>query len=419
MQLKYGKDTIEYSSPSFPLKRFKAPLQKRTVVSSEDIAQCFDHPVSASPIHQTARSGDRVLIVVSDATRATGIFEYISLLIDRLLGSGVREEDISFLFATGVHRKVTEEERKLLLGKKIASVFSMMDHHPSNDSELRSLGKTRRGTEVQVSEKLFQFSHLILTGAVQFHYHAGFTGGRKSLIPGLASHRTASHNHLLSINEKGDRDPRSAAGRLAGNPVHEDIMEGALRLPPPFIINSVLNDRGQIEAIYAGDMIKAHEKAVEYVSRTRIIRVQDTARLVIAGGGGFPKDINFIQAHKSLENCSHLVKGGGVLILVAECLDGLGSADFQKWFAMGREEMLSKLPSGSMAYGQTALSLQNTLKRIHIIIVSKLNRREIAHMGMVPAATLDEALQKSEELIGPQKEAYFIEDGTKFLFQIG
>ncbi len=417
MFLRYGKNTIECHSSSFSLKRLEQPSHQPKIVSLEDIARCLDHPISASPIHQSTQSGDTVLIVVSDATRATGVSEYISLLIDRLFASGVREKDISFLFATGVHRRVTEEEKALLLGDRIASTFPMMDHHPSRDSELRSLGKTRRGTEVQVNEKLFQFSHLILTGAVQFHYHAGFTGGRKSVIPGLASYRTASRNHLLSINEKGVRDPRSAAGRLAGNPVHEDILEGALGVPRPFIINSVLNEQGKIEAIYSGDMRKAHERAVEYVSQTRIIRIKDQRKLVIAGGGGFPKDINFIQAHKSLENCSHLVKEGGVLLVVAECSDGFGSADFKKWFAMEKDEMLARLKSSSMAYGQTALSLQNTLKKIHVILVSKLDRDEIAHMGMIPATTLDEAIQKSEELIGSEQEGYFIEDGTKYLFQ--
>lgn len=418
MELKYGQGTIKYHPTSFLLKRITAQPRQLRILSSEEISHCLDHPIGAPPVHQTTRIGDRILIVISDATRATGVSEYISLLVDRLLATGVREEDISFLFATGVHRTVTEEEKKRLLGGKIASVFSVLDHNPSNESELRSLGKTQRGTEVQVSKKLFQFSHLILTGAVQFHYHAGFTGGRKSLIPGLASYRTASCNHLLSINERGERDPRSAAGRLAGNPVHEDILEGALRVPRPFIINTVLNETGKIEAIYSGDMIKAHAKAVAYVSRTRIIKIPEKAKFVIAGGGGAPRDINFIQAHKSLENCSRLVKERGVLILAAECPDGFGSTDFQQWFAMGRKEMLSRLRSGSMAYGQTALSLQNTLKRIHVVMVSKLDPKELAIMGILPVATLDEAIQKSEELIGPQKKATFIEDGTKYLFQI-
>ncbi len=418
MELKYGQGTVEYHPTSLLLKRIKVQPHQYRIVSSDEMARCLDHPIAAPPVHQTTRMGDRVLVVISDATRATGVSEYISLLIDRLLTSGVREDDISFLFATGVHRKVTEEERKILLGGKIASAFSMLDHNPSKESELRSLGKTRRGTEVQVSEKLFQFSHLILTGAVQFHYHAGFTGGRKSLIPGLASYRTASCNHLLSINEKGERDPRSAPGRLAGNPVHEDIIEGALRVPSPFIINTVLDEEGRIEAIYSGNMIRAHEEAVAYVSRTRIIKIGERAKLVIAGGGGAPRDINFIQAHKSLENCSRLVEEGGVLVLAAECRDGFGSTDFQQWFAMGRKDMLSRLRSGSRAYGQTALSLQSTLKRIHVIMVSKLNPRELTIMGILPVATLDEAIRKSEELIGPQKQATFVEDGTHYLFQI-
>ena len=418
MFLRYGKSTVELPLSSFSLKVPEKPAHPKKILSLEEMAESMDHPVFSHPVSHGICSGNSVLIVVSDATRATGVSIYLPVLIDRLLGAGVKEEDVSFIFATGVHRSVTAEEKKSILGNKIFSMFRTMDHHPSQDSDLKWLGKTTRGTDVKVNAGLFMFSKLILTGAVQFHYHAGFTGGRKSLIPGLASYQTATHNHLLSIDEKGVRDSRSVAGRLNGNPVHEDILEGALLLPEPFIINTVLDEQGKMEAIFSGDMIKAHEKAVQYVSETRTIPVKGQTKVVVAGCGGTPEDMNFIQAHKCIENCSHLVSGGGVLIVVAECADGFGNDDFLRWFAMGKKAMLARIRTGSMAYGQTALNLLNTLQRIHIIMVSRLDPEETAKMGVMPADSLEEAFQKAETMIGSEAEGYFIKDGTKYLFRI-
>src|ERR671937_2766223 len=239
-----------------------------------------------------------MLIVVSDATRATGSAQVVHLLVRRLIALGVAPYDLRVVFATGIHRAVTREERAELLTPFIAQRVRTFNHDASDESKHVNLGETERGTPVELNRALFEHSHVILTGAVGFHYFAGFTGGRKSVCPGLASKRTIEATHLQAFDfEKGGRRAGVGTGLLDGNAVHEECERIAAECAPSFLVNTVTDERGRVVRLYAGDWRTAHRRACAEYADSHSLKIPEKRALVVASAGGAPYDINLIQAH--------------------------------------------------------------------------------------------------------------------------
>ncbi|MCA1642991.1 MAG: nickel-dependent lactate racemase [Acidobacteria bacterium] len=259
--------------------------------------------------------------------------QVVNLLVRRLVQLGVAPSDLRVIFATGIHRPVTEAERRELLTPFITQRVRTLDHDADDSSQHVSLGKTERGTPIEVNRALVEHSHVILTGAVNFHYFAGFTGGRKSICPGLASARTISATHLQALDfETGGQRAGVGTGRLDGNAVHEECERVAAEIAPSFLINTVVDERGRATRLYAGDWRAAHRLACAEFADTHALDIEEKRAVVVAGCGGSPHDINLIQAHKALDMATYACAEGGHVILVAECAEGLGRADFIDWF---------------------------------------------------------------------------------------
>ncbi|MEW5807699.1 MAG: nickel-dependent lactate racemase [Acidobacteriota bacterium] len=418
VRIKYGKGFIDIPPTSFHLKAIQPAFLEKEELSLEEIEKKISQPIASREIEELHGDADRVLIVVSDATRVTCVHRFLPAILKKLLRSGVREENIRFIFATGVHRKVTVNEKSSILGETIIGRYQHLDHDPYAESSLSLVGRTSRGTTVRVNSEVLKASKIILTGAIDLHYHAGFTGGRKSLMPGLAGHDTAASNHLLSLVSEGEKHPCSDVGILESNPVHEDMLEGALMVPSPFIVNSIIDERGGIEEIFAGDMVRAHWKGAEYLNESRRIKIERKARMVVAGCGGYPKDINVIQANKCIQNCSRLVEDGGVLILVAQCSEGYGSQDFAGWLSRGKAGILYDMKRQFKSYAQTALSIIHAIESINVIFVTDFRSEVLQSLGIRQTGSLGEAFQLAEVVIGKEAEGLVIENGPRWFFHI-
>ena len=327
IQLGYGRDALSFT---FAEDQYQVLDESRNAhpLTDVEIGDAFSTPIESPPLDDLVSSGDSVLIVVSDATRATASAQILNLLVRRLIQNGVSPSDLAIIFATGLHRAVTPAEKVQLLTPFIAQRVKTIDHDARDASVMLSLGMTKAGTPVEVNRALRDFDHVVLTGAIGFHYFAGFTGGRKSICPGLGSARTITATHKLAMDlEKGGRRAGVGTGILVGNTVHEECEEIAAMVGPAFSINSVVDDRGRAVNIYAGDWRAAHLQGCSRYLANHSTMIKKTRQVVVVSCGGSPYDINLIQAHKALDMAAHACTEGGTIILLAECGDGLGQPD--------------------------------------------------------------------------------------------
>ena len=396
IQLGYGRGVRPFD---FEASRFQVldtnPVNERPLTDVE-LGAAFSNTIGSPPIDDLFSAGDTVLIVVSDATRATGSAQLIHLLVRRLIQAGVLPSDIAIIFATGIHRRVTLEEKSELLTPFIAQRVRTLDHDAYDPEGMVSLGVTDTGTPVEVNRALKDFSAVILTGAIGFHYFAGFTGARKSICPGLASARTIEATHMLALDfETGGRRAGVGTGNLDGNAVNEECERVAALIEPRLSVNAVVDQRGRVVQVYAGHWRAAHRAGCTAYLATHSVDITERRDLVIVSCGGSPWDINLIQAHKALEMAAQATNEGGTIVLLAECSDGLGRADFLKWFAESDSRALAaRLRDGYEVNGQTAWSLLTKTERYQIFLISELPDEQVRSMRMVPAHSLDEVMNQ-------------------------
>jgi nickel-dependent lactate racemase len=383
------------------------------VLSDVEIGARIDAPIDSPPLEEKVSAHDSVLVVVSDATRASASSQVVNLLVRRLIESGISPADIRIIFATGIHRAVTAEEKRELLTPFIAQRIATLNHDAYDAAAHVHLGTTKRGTPVEVNRALKEHTHVILTGAVGFHYFAGFTGGRKSVCPGLASARTVEATHMLALDfERGGRRAGVGTGLLEGNAVHEECERVAEMVQPSFLINTVVDEEGRAVRVYAGDWRAAHLKACADYLEDHSFEIDSRRDLVIVSAGGSPWDINLIQAHKAMDMAAHACREGGDIILLAECADGFGRADFLKWFEEENSRALeNRLRSAYEVNGQTAWSLLVKAEKFRVHLISRLADEDVRLMRMHPSRTLEEALAKT----GGKAEGYIMPRGASLL----
>jgi nickel-dependent lactate racemase len=377
-------------------------------LSEAGMATRLDAPVAARPLGEQVEASDRVCIVVPDATRASASDRVVGLLLQRLARLGLPDSRIEILVGAGTHRAPTPEEMVRIVGPDAARRVALGRHDAYDTSSHAGLGTTARGTPVEVNRRLVEVDSVILVGAIGFHYVAGFSGGRKGLLPGCGSDRAIQANHLLAF----DRVTLSKAqgiesGRLEGNPVSEDMEEACRLLGPTFLVNTVLNGANALVALYAGEWLAAHRRGCADYLAAHSVSVAARRKLVVVSCGGAPRDVNMIQSHKALEHARAVLEDGGDLILLAECAEGLGRIDFLDWFVPGGARgTAQKLVEKYHVHGQTAWGIRWKSERYRVRLVSALDPDVVRRMGMIPHASLAEALAAAD--IGP---GYIIPQG--------
>lgn len=412
--LKYGKKSIafEYDETRFDVL---GRTIERQPLSDVEIGEKLDQPIGSLSIEEIVGPGQTVLIVVPDATRQTGCGQVINLVVRRLISNGTQPHEIRIIFATGIHRKVTEAEKAAILTPFIAQRIKTVDHDPRDLAQIVRIGKTPNGIPIELNRALFEHDHVIIIGGVTFHYFAGFTGGRKLICPGLASAKTTSETHKLAFDcETRSRREGVGTGRLDGNAVNEAFMEIVERAQPVFAINTIVNDAGDAVDLFCGDWRLSHRAACAAYAAEHTTHLAEKRDLVIVSCGGYPFDINMIQAHKSLEAASHACRDGGTIILLAECADGLGRDDFLKWFDAENSEALAEvLCTKYQVNGQTALSLLKKAERFDIRIITQLDEDNMRTMRLkkLAAEHLPNAIEEAAS------RGYIFVSGAKLLLQ--
>jgi nickel-dependent lactate racemase len=403
LRLKYGKGEIEFTLPS---RNFLGTLQPEKIRPIEnpikEFKRVLQQPIDSPPLQEIVKPGEKVGIIVSDITRVTRVDLILPTLLDELNKIGIPDRHIFILFATGTHRKHTPQEKRQLVSDEVAKRVALFDHDCRDPNANVFVGETKRGTKVFLNKKAVEADRLIVTGTITYHYFAGFSGGRKSVLPGIASLETIVSNHKWTLNQGGNTgsNPKARSGVLHGNPIHEDMVEAARFLKPDFLINTILNHRKELAKIITGNFITAFEEGCKIVSRALGVEIKEKADLTIGSCGGYPKDLVLYQAHKAIENSFHATREGGTSIILAECREGMG-ADFKEWFVYkSMEEHEAALRRNFKIVGQTAYALRRKAEKINIILVSALPEEEVKEKLMIPARTLEEALKIAYEKLG-------------------
>lgn len=412
IQLGYGRTSRSFSCDEQRFQILETPREE-TPLTDVEIGDALSAPIQSPPLEDLFSAGDSVLLVVSDATRATASAQILNLLVRRLIQIGVSPADLAIIFATGIHRLVTESEKVELLTPFIAQRVKTINHDAYDASRLVSLGTTERGTPVEVNRALKDFSHVVITGGIGFHYFAGFTGGRKSICPGLASARTIEATHMLALDfETGGRRVGVGTGLLDGNVVHEECERIAALIALSFAVNSVVDERGRAVRVYAGDWRSAHREGCRQYLAGHSTRIERKRELVVVSCGGNPYDINLIQAHKALEMAAQAGTEGGTIVLLAECRNGLGHPEFLKWFDEADSRALAaRLRDGYEVNGQTAWSLLTKTERFRIHLISDLPDETVRRMRMIPARAVSDVLQS----LGQDVEGFVMPRGAAML----
>lgn len=397
LELLYGRKSFTLAFDDSRFSIITTTSNDEAALSDFEVGAAFDSPIASPPLDEIAGNEDSVLIVVSDATRATASAQVVNLLVRRLVQGGVSPGNIAVIFATGIHRPVTEKEKHELLTQFVVQRLRVLQHDAYDNSQLITLGTTERGVTVEVNRALKEFSRVILTGGIGFHYFAGFTGGRKSICPGLASAKTIEATHMLALDfVSGGRRAGVAAGALDGNAVHEECERVAALVSPAFGINTIVDEKRRAVKIFCGDWRLAHRAGCDYYRDQHSVAIPAKRDVVIASCGGFPHDINLIQAHKALDMAALACKDGGTIVLLAECSDGLGRPDFLKWFdARDSRELEARLLDSYEVNGQTAWALLTKAERFRICLVSDLPKEDVKLMRMIPVETISEALEQT------------------------
>jgi nickel-dependent lactate racemase len=404
-------DTLMYGRGKLPIP---GELAGARVVAPPDVAAVPDvaaelkaalgRPVGAPPLCEFVREGDLVTIVVSDITRPAATREMLPVILEEVSHAG----EVRIVVALGLHRRLEKGELGSLLGEKAAGSLPVFQHDPRERSRLIFLGRTRCGTEVHLSRFLLP-EHtyrsevnadegaplkVVLTGTISPHYFYGFSGGRKSILPGCASEHSIRQNHSLVLGPGGERVRECRAGNLAGNLCHLDSLEAARMIPGVFMVNTVHAGAAGVVSVVAGGLEEAHLQGCRFYLDNCAVELHERFDVVVGSCGGYPMDLNFIQSHKAIEYAFGAVKPGGTLVLAAECAEGFGSEGFFKWF---RHKELSgfykALQEDYEVYGQTAYATLWKAKKIDIVLVSSLNPDDVREMSITPARDLAEAAQ--------------------------
>ncbi len=368
----------------------------------EKIKKVLKYPISSASLYETFVPGEKVAIVVSDRTRNTAASVFLPILINELNSVGIADRDIFIVFACGTHRLHTKAEHMKIVGEDVAGRVTLLDHDCRDNNDLVMLGTTSRGTKVEVNKKVAEADRIILTGAITYHYFAGYGGGRKAVLPGISAFQTIQANHKLCLMSE-----KASTGVLSGNLVHEDMIEAAKRLDPDMIFNVILDDIGRISAVFAGDLVAAHEAGCEALDSNYKVKVGKRSKFVIASAGGGLKDLNFVQSHKAMDNASRVLEEGGTMVLLGESSEGFPSGAYMKYVDLGSARAIEEdLNRDFTIPGHTILSAFKKAERFNIIWVSKLEKEVVRKIGIVPADNMAEAMN----LAGEAGPAYIMPD---------
>jgi len=406
MKLKYGKEDIQIPIQDKNIIQILNSSKQKTLLHPEDrLKEILKNPINSLSLKDLLiqKKAEKVLIIVNDITRPTPYEIILSPLLEELHQVGIKKENIIFVIATGSHRGNSKKEIMEIFGEDIAGCYKFINHDDQK-SQMKDFGQFPR-----LRGGFCDYHRVIVP-----HYFAGFSGGRKSILPGICGRKTIETNHANMV------DPDARAGNLKGNPVHEEMQEAAEKVGVDFNINVVTDENHQIIEIVAGELYASWLKGVEVCKKTYLCPIKHKAEVVITSPGGYPKDINVYQAQKALENAYQAVKPGGTIILFAECPEGYGQVTFERWIeeASSIDDIINRLKKKFVLGGHKAYNIVRMAKEVEVLLISSLPQDKVRKLFCIPMDNITSALRYVEEKHGEDFKAYILPLGNTVLPQL-
>jgi len=370
----------------------------------EEVRSALAEPLGSPPLHELAIGKRSAAIVISDITRPCPSHKLLPALLDELAAVG--DEHITIICALGSHRMHTEEERRRLVGDDVYRRVRVID---LDSDQCVHVGTTSGGTPLKVFQPYLEAELRVCTGNIEYHYFAGYSGGANAVIPGICAKSTIQPNHSRMLH------PRARAGILEGNPVREDIDEGAAIVGIDFILNVIVDEKKRILAAVAGDRQLAWRQGVRRFNAMFDITIPKAADVVVASPGGHPKDLNLYQAQKTLDNVRPVVRPGGTIILAACCNEGFGSEVFESWMMemSDPKALIERIHHEFILGGHKAAAIAELLMSTTVSLVSSFPDEVVRRMGMHPFETVDAALADALRRQGDSAEVLVVPFGNR------
>ena len=402
----FGEQTVTFSVAE---KQIVDVIEGKSVAAITDVREAVQQvlrsPIGTAPLDQVIAAGDTVAVIVSDLTRAWVRHDlFLPPLFDELNRAGVPDQDIKLVVALGAHRRNSDAENLAVYGEEVVRRVTIEQSCALDEEGFVPLGKTSRGVVVEINRHVAEADKVILTGGIVYHSMAGFSAGRKAVLPGVSSYASIQGNHSFCLHEVHGQgiSPNSDSGILYTNPMHLDQMEITAILNPAFLLNAVFTPDGGFACFVAGHWRDAWLEGCKTVQEIYGVPITRQADITVASSGGFPKDINFYQASKGIENAYGATRPGGIIIGVMECRDIYDPPDFSQWFdyvSLYDREMA--LRQGFTVPGFVALKMGIVAKTVTVIMVTlEKNKEFFAKAGILTAATIDEAFALASEKLG-------------------
>ncbi len=337
------------------------------------------------------RSPKRLVMVVNDITRPTPYSVLMPPLLRCIEDAGVARESITLITATGIHSPHTPEQNLQVYGKELVENYRILCHDAEDDANLVNKGRLPSGYDFLVNRTVDEADFLITIGVVMPHFFAGYSGGRKSILPGVSGKSTVQFNHARMVELMDDLPP------IRENPISQEMIHAARMVGVDFILNALTNDDGEVIDVYAGDLEKAWYAAVEKSEELYVSRISKAADISIASASGFPRDINIYQAQKALDHADKATRPGGTIILVAECGGGYGDRVFENFMKKGLspEGIMKEVRENFVMGGHKAYCFAKVAAEKQVILVSSASEQLTASLFAEKAASPREALEKA------------------------
>jgi len=413
MKLKYGKKEVLLPIQDKNIIKILNLEKQEVLLNPENkLRELLKNPIGCPSLKELIfqKKAKKILIIVNDITRPTPYEIILPPLLDELHQIGIKKENIIFIIATGIHRSNSKEEIKEMFGENIFSAYKFINHDCDNLRQ-KDLGKLKSGNKLWVDSIVSDIDFIITTGVIVPHYFSGFSGGRKSILPGICGRKTIEANHARMVHAD------SRAGNLKGNPVHQEMQEAAEKVGVDFNINVVTNEHHEIIEIVAGELLASWQQGVEVCKKIYLCPIKQKAEVVIASAGGYPKDINVYQAQKALNNAYQATKPGGTIILLAECSEGYGEPTFKKWIeeASSPDDIIWRFNKKFILGGHKAYSIAKLTRKAEVILISSLPQNKARKLFFIPMKNLSQALNYVKDKYGEDFQAYILPSGNTVL----
>ena len=395
-KIKYGTEMLTIEIPDDAALKVMLPKEVEHDGRSEEqiVRDAIFHPIGCGLLGDEIKKGDQVCILTNDITRLTRSHIYIPILVKELNLCGVPDDDITILFANGMHSGMSEAQMKQLLTEEIYDRVKVYQHD-CNNSPCELVGTTSYGHDVWANKIAMAADKLILTGGILVHHMAGFGGGRKDIIPGCARKDTILNNHKMVVS------PNAQAGVLEGNPVHLDFMEACAFTHPAYLLNVLCDDHGMICDAVAGHWREAYMDGAESAKKLYLYPITEQPDVVIASAGGFPKDIDLRQSKKGFYNAYRAVKKGGTVICLAECKEGCSKENddpFEEWLDKFRtlESVKAEIERNVNMGGLNCYKVREVQSHCRLILITSLDQKRMAAVDVecYPREELNQVIRK-------------------------